>query len=224
MTGLSKITDKILAEAKSDAEKTLAAADAECKIIAADYKNRAEKIKKDIEERCEREAAAIISRAKSSAAMDERNIALGARSDLVDKAFRDARRELEYLPDDKYLDLLTSMLISVVTKQAEDEKISRETYGEEDAPVVDTYEILLSERDLAKHGGALLGNLRRRFVGNNCADIVSKLRVSDTPAKIDGGLVLRCGDIEINSSISMIFEQMRPKLEARVSRILFDNQ
>lgn len=224
MTGLSKITDKIIAEARSDAEKILAEADAECKRISADYKSRAEKIKADIEERAEREAAAIISRAKSSAAMNERNIALGARSDLIDKAFKDARRELEYLPDEKYLDFLTSMLISVLTKQSEDERVSRELYGEEDAPVSDIYEVMLNERDLAKYGSTILGHLRRRIVGNSCADIVSKLRVSSTPAKIDGGLILKCGDIEINSSISMIFEQIRPKVEARVSRILFDNQ
>lgn len=224
MTGLSKITDKIIAEAKKDAAEILAAADAECEAISADYKSRAEKIKADIEQRAEREAAAIISRAKSSAAMNGRNIALGARSDLIDKAFKDARRELEYLPDEKYLDLLTSMLISVLTKQSEDERISREIYGEEDAPVSDIYEVMLNERDLARYGSTLLDNLRRRIVGNSCADIVSKLRVSSTPVKIDGGLILRSGDIEINSSISMIFEQIRPKVEARVSRILFDNQ
>ncbi len=224
MTGLNKITDKIIAEARADAEQILSAADAECKKIAADYKARAEKIKKEIDERAEREAAAIISRAKSSAAMDGRNIALGAKGDLIDKAFKDAKREIEYLPDEKYLDFLTSMLISVIIRQAEDERISREVYGEEEAQRAEVYEILLSERDLAKHGGALLDNLRRRFVGNHCTDIVSKLRVSKTPAKIDGGLILRCGDVEINSSLSMIFEQIRPKLSARVSQILFDNQ
>lgn len=224
MTGLSKITDKIIAEANKDAQKTLAEADAECKKIAAEYKQKADKIKRDIEERTEREAAAIVTRARSAAAMEQRNLALAARSELIDKAFGNAKKELIFLPDDKYLEFLTSMLVSVLMKQIEDERVSREVYGEEDIPVVDTYEVLLCQRDLERHGKTLTESLRRRLVGKSGADIISKVRICSTPANIDGGLIVRCGNMEINSSLSMLFEQTRPSLEARVSHILFDNE
>ena len=224
MTGLSKITDKIIAEANKDAEKILEAADAECKRIEEDYKKKAQKIKESIDERTEREAAAIVSRAKSSAAMEERNVTLSAKSALIDKAFNQARNELRSLPEEKYLDFLTSMLVSVLLRQLEDERISREVYGEEDAPAPEKYEILLSERDMARCGSKLIESLRRRLVGKPQADVISKVVLSDTPVQIDGGLILRCGSVEINSSLSMLFEQLRPSLEVRVSRILFDNQ
>ncbi|MBQ8140314.1 MAG: V-type ATP synthase subunit E [Clostridia bacterium] len=224
MTGLSKITDKIIAEANKDAQEILASADAECKRIAEEYKLKAQKIKADIEDKTEREAAAVISRAKSSAAMEQRNAALSAKSDLIDKAFNQARNELRSLPEDKYLDFLTSMLVSILLKQLEDEKTSRELYGDEDAPVIDRYEVFLSERDLARCGSKLIESLRRRLVGKSQADIVSKVYLSPVPAQIDGGLILRCGSVEINGSLSMLFEQLRPSLEVRVSRILFDNQ
>lgn len=224
MTGLSKITDKIIAEANADASRIRAEADAECRRIADEYKRRAEKIKRDIEEACEAEAAAIVSRAKSSAAMEQRNAALAAQSALVDKAFESAKKEILYLPDDKYLDFLTSMLVTVLMRQSEDERISREIYGEEDAPCAEAYEILLSERDLSKHGKALMENLRRRLVGKANADMLAKTKLSSRTAKIDGGLILKAGSIEINSSISMLFEQLRPTMEARVSHILFDKQ
>ena len=224
MTGLDKITDKILSEAKSDAAKIRAEADAECRRIADEYKRRAEKIKRDIEERTEEEASAIIARAKSSAQMEQRNARLEAQSALIDKAFESAKKEILYLSDDKYLDFLTSMLVAVLLRQAEDERISRELYGEEDAPEAENYEILLNERDLAKHGKALMENLRRRLVGKSNADVIAKTKLSSETVKIDGGLILRAGSIEINSSISMLFEQSRPSMEARVSHILFDKQ
>ena len=224
MTGLSKITDKIIAEANSDAAKIRAEADAECRKIADEYKKRAEKIRRDIEESTEAEAAAIITRAKSSAAMEQRNARLEAQSALIDKAFESAKKEILYLPDDKYLEFLTSMLVSVLMRQAEDEKVSRELYGEEDAPVAEEYEIILCQRDLAKHGRALMDNLRRRLVGKANADVIAKIKLSSETAKIDGGLILKCGSVEINSSVSMLFEQCRPAMEARVSHILFDKQ
>ncbi len=224
MTGLSKITDKIIAEANGDAAKIRDAADAECRKIADEYKRRAEKIRRGIEERSEAEASAIVSRAKSSAAMEQRNASLAAQSALIDKAFENAKKEILYLPDDKYLDFLTSMLVAVLMRQSEDEKTSRELYGEEDAPSAEFYEILLNERDLAKHGKALMENLRRRLVGKSNADIIAKTKLSSQTVKIDGGLILRYGSIEINSSISMLFEQSRPAMEARVSHILFDKQ
>ncbi len=224
MTGLSKITDKIIAEANKDAQRILAEADSECKRIAAEYKQKAEKIKREIEERAEREAATVVTRARSASAMEQRNLALAAKSDLIDKAFEAAKKELTFLSDDKYLEFLTSMLVSVLMKQLEDERVSREVYGEEDIPVVDSYEILLCQRDLDKHGKSLIESLRRRLVGKNGADIISKVRVCPTPANIDGGLIVRCGSMEINSSLSMLFEQTRPSLEARVSHILFDNE
>ncbi len=224
MTGLSKITDKIIAQANNDAARIRAEADAECRRIADEYKRRAEKIRLDIEERAEAEAAAIISRAKSSAQVVQRNAALEAQSALIDKAFESAKKEILYLPDDKYLDFLTSMLVAVLMRQSEDEKVSRELYGEDDAPIAEAYEIMLNERDLAKHGKALIENLRRRLVGKSNSDVIEKTKLSTQTVKIDGGLILRCGSIEINSSISMLFEQSRPSMEARVSHILFDKQ
>ena len=224
MTGLSKITDKIIAEANKDAERVLSAADEECRRIAGEYKQKAEQIKREIEERAERDAVAVITRARSTAAVEQRDLSLSAKAALIDKAFETAKKELGYLPDDKYLDFLTSILASILTKQIEDEKISHSVYGEEDAPVIEAYEVLLSKKDLDKHGKNLLESLRRRLIGKCDNDVLSKVRICPTPVNIDGGLILRCGSLEINGSLSMLFRQARPSMEARVSRILFDNE
>ena len=44
--------------------------------------------------------------------------------------------------------------------------------------------------------------------------------LADT-AEIDGGLILRCGPVETNCSLSMLLSENRRETEAKVSRILF---
>ena len=106
--------------------------------------------------------------------------------------------------------------------RVEDEKVSRELYGEEDAPSTDSYEVILNVRDREKFGKNLIDGVRRRLVGKESIGITQKVVLSASTADIDGGLILRYGDIEINSSVSMLFEQARPSLEAKVSHVLFE--
>ena len=222
MTGLSKITDKILAEAMEDARLIRKNADAEAAEITARYQEKARELRRTQGSIAEKEAAGIVSRAKSGAAMAERNAMLQARADLVDRAFAQARQELRELSDEKYLDFLTSLLLAILKRLREEERISRELYGEEDAPEVDRYEILLCQADLEKYRQTLPEALRRRLIGNVNADLAEKLYLSATTADIDGGLILRYGDIEINASIAMLVDSVRATHEVRVSHILFD--
>ena len=154
--------------------------------------------------------------------MTRRNVEMSARGQLIDRAFADAKKEMLSLPDEKYLELLVSMLVSILMSRVEDEKVSRELYGEEDAPSTDSYEVILNVRDREKFGKNLIDGVRRRLVGKESIGITQKVVLSASTADIDGGLILRYGDIEINSSVSMLFEQARPSLEAKVSHVLFE--
>jgi hypothetical protein len=53
------------------------------------------------------------------------------------------------------------------------------------------------------------------------AAVLAKLRLSSETAPIDGGLILRCGPVETNCSLSMLMAENRRETEAKVSRILF---
>lgn len=220
MTGLSKITDRIMADAQADARAILAEADEEVKAIALRYQQQAAAIREKLDAAAEREAAGMVSRAKSGAAMAERNTVLDARSTLIDRAFERARNEIRNLPADKYLDLIITFLLSILKRMREEEKINRELYGEEDAPAAEHYDVLLCESDLEKYRGTFMDAVRRRLIGN--AELGEKLRLSSTPVDIDGGFILRCGDIEINASLSMLIAGVRATHEVRVSHILFD--
>ena len=223
MTGLSKITDKILADARADAAQKLAEADARCEEIAQEYAARAEELRRALNEEAKREAAEIVARAKSGEAMVRRNVMLEAKSARIDEAFDLAHQEILNLSEERYAEMLTMLLVSVVRGQAEHEATSRALYGEADAPESDTYEVLLNEKDHEKFGKQLLVSFRQRM-GAEQKTLADRVMLSSEYVPIDGGLIVRCGAIEINCSLRALFDQIRPALETKVSRKLFPDK
>ena len=207
MTGLSKITDKILAEARTDAAAKLAEADARAGEISRAALSRAAELRAKIDENAKREATEVVSRAKSSEAMIRRNTLLTEKSAMIDEVFAAAHRELSSLSDEKYLELLTLLSISVLTQLVEDEKTNFEVYGEEADPA--PYEVLLNSRDMGRCGAGLKTALPKYAL------------LSNEAVSIDGGVVVRHGNVEVNCSLRALIEQIRPSLEAKVSHILF---
>ena len=218
MTGLSKITDKILAEARADAAKMLADANARCSEISGDYARRGAEIRKRIEEDARAEAAEIVSRAKSSDAMLRRNSLLKARGDQIDRAFELAGREMLNLSDDRYLEMLLLFLSAALRRQLADEASNRELYGDDETVSVACYEVLLNERDRERLGARLMEEFGKRFADSLP---IGRVALAADMASIDGGLLLRCGSMEINCSVKALVDEIRPELEAKVSRRLF---
>lgn len=220
MTGLEKITGRILEAARADAEATLAEAKKQADAIRADYAARADEAHARLCAEAEREGENIIGRAKSSAAMTRRNILLAAESDLIEETFRQAEKELHAMDKDAYRDFLAGLLVVTLTAQREAERVSREMYGEEDAPDYSHYEILFNQQDKSL-APAVMDALRRLSVGKIDRVLLEKLRVSEQTADIDGGFILRMGDLELNCSLSALMAQAREKDEATVSEMLF---
>lgn len=213
------MTGRIIADAEADARSTSAAADAECDAIRAKYDAQVKAETDRLGEQAERECAALITRAKSSAAMAKRNVLLEARSSLLDETYAEAAREIRNLPADQYRRLLVGMLKGALTKQLESESDSLRLYGEDISP--DHYEVILNARDQKEFGGALMEELANGLCARAGLTDVNKVRLSNETAEITGGLILRCGDVEINCSLAMMFAEVRRKTEARVSGILF---
>ena len=220
MTGLSKITDKILEQARADARARLADADKQCAEISASYERRAEEIKTSAYESARREASQIVSRAKSSEAMIRRNTVLEAKADLIDRTFELAKQEILSLSPERYVEMMTRLLIAVLHRIAEDEKLRRETYGEDEVTEVQIYELLLNERDSARCGKELIESVMARIDAEH-RHMAEKIKLSDAHARIEGGLILRMGDIEMNCSVEALIGEIRPELESKVNRRLF---
>ncbi|MBE6702106.1 MAG: hypothetical protein E7585_01675 [Ruminococcaceae bacterium] len=220
MTGLEKITERILADAKEKARGILEAAQNDCRQMAAEYAEQAERIREEIADRAMAESEDMIARSKSAAAMARRNILLAAKGEILDETFAAAKTHICDTDYGKYRELLVALLSCALMEQAKNEQASL-ALGDEVA-AFDAYEVFLNEQDLRRFGNRIVEDARRVTERRIGAERAAKLRLSDTPAEIDGGLILRYGDTEANCSLSVMLAQMRRELEGRVSQILFD--
>ncbi len=219
MTGLEKVTGKILAEAEAEARAIRDRAEAECAAIEARCEAEIEAERERLREQNDRACRALIIRTKSSAAMAKRNAVLEARAALLNEAYAAAEKQLKAMDKEAYLGLLVKMLRSALLHQLEGEAESLRLYAEDIAPEV--YEILLNSRDRAEYGERLSESFRAGLGAKFPAAALRKLRVASDTAEIDGGLLLRAGAVEINYSFEMLLAETRRETEAKVSRILF---
>ncbi len=224
MIGLEKVTDKILADAETDAGAVLAEAEEECAAIRARFEAETEAELSRLREASDRECQAIVLRARSSAGMAKRDAILEARAALLDEIYATAEKEIRAMNGDAYLDLLSKMLRSALRQQIEAEEDSLRLYGEDISPA--SYEVLLSDRDRSLYGYRLLRSFSAGLGAKFSPVVLSKLTLAPEGAGdgIDGGLVLRCGAVETNCTLSMLLLQNRRETEARVNEILFGEE
>ena len=219
MTGLEKVIGKIIADAEADAGEILDKARAECEEIKAKYTAETEAEIEKLTDECDRECQALIIRARSSAAMAKRNAILEARAKLLDDAYAAAEKQIKSMNGDQYLELLCKMLRSSLKNQLEGEAESLRLYGEDISPAA--YEVVLNSRDRETYGEKLLAAYRAGYGSKLSPAVLAKLRLAPDAAPIDGGIILRCGPVETNCSLSMLLAANRRETETKVSRILF---
>lgn len=223
MTGLEKITSRIIEDATAQAQQILDEATEKSLAIRAENQKNAQLACDRLILEAEKEGESLIVRAKSSAAMTRRNTELAAKSEMIERAFDRAMREIYDMNRGSYAELLLMLLCKTLRAQRESEQDSMRLYGENIAPA--QYELMLNARDKADVAPVLMTSIREAAAsGKVPADMVAKLKLSDTVAPIDGGLVLRCGDIETNCAFSMILASIRADLEPRVQQILYKDQ
>ena len=222
INGLNKITGKILSEAQAKADKILADAQAECDRINAEYAERAEKIRTDISTEAEKGGMEYVARIRSTSATSKRNLLLQTKSDLIDGVFASVLEQTRTLELEKYNEILVGLLSAALIEQVESEETSRELYGDEETIVPESYEVVFNQRDRDRSGKAVLEGVQKHLIGKVPAEKLAKLSLSSQAINIDVGLILRCGNVESNCSLSILFAQLREDLESEVASALFD--
>ncbi len=205
MTGLKKITDKILADARADAARTAEQAAARCAEIASEYQKQARIRRHELDEEAKRTAEELVARAKADAATLRKRAVEDTRAQLVEEVFDTAYRQVLSLPAEQYLELLTGLLC----------KALREEYAA--FPDAD-YTVLLNEQDRERYGEALMAAARKKKAEGQIPVCPT---LEEATAPMDGGLILRRGDIELNASIRVLFSDLREREQARVVSRLF---
>lgn len=223
MTGLKKIIARIIDDANAQAQEILDEATEKSFSVRAQNLMDTQVAQDRLIVEAEKEGEALVVRAKSSAAMTRRNIELSAKSEMIDLAFAKAMQEIYEMDRSEYASLLLSLLCKTLNAQRDSEHESMRLYNECIAP--EYYELMLNARDGGDVATAIMSGVRTAAVtGKIPADMSVKVRLCSTPVEIDGGFILRCGDIETNCSFAMMLAALRPVLEPRVQQILYKDQ
>ena len=216
MNGLEKIIEKITQDAKNEANRYYENADMTVAHIKSEAIDRMMRMETVYADRTKKMSEECIARAQSSADMAYRNTLLAKKSEMIDLAFSEAEEKILSLPKEEYVEFMIPALVYTVNgRKADKERISV-LFGGEEAELDSGYEIMFSERDI-KSGAAkdIFDGASKKLKG------VEGLKLSEKSADINGGFVLRCGDVETNCSVDFMIDEARAVCEKKVIEKLF---
>lgn len=187
--------DKIIARINSDCDEAIEKINSDAQEkraqIIREAHASANKVKLEVEGQALKKLSQMDASAKSRSELEIRNTLLKKRREEIDKTVSAVRDRLINLGDGEYFELIYKLAESLPDSDGE---------------------ILLNERDLARKPADFESRL------SGCGLNVS---VSQTPVDIDGGFVLKKGNIEENLGISALIASNRDKLEDYINRELF---
>ena len=192
-----QVVEKILADAKAEAEKIKK--QAQDKEAAEQAKLDAQLIeyKKQTEILAEKAGKDEKSHILAAARMEIAKEFLAEKRKILDEVFEQARRQVRNLPDEQYHELITKLMLEVV--ETGDEEI-----------IIDKNEKRIDHKFIKQ----INHKLGPGYKGN--------LRLSDEKQDLGGGFILRRGKIKTNVSIKVLLDQARKDLEIELAKQLFE--
>ncbi len=198
MTGTDKIKSRILEDARAKASEIEELARRDADEIMNQATQEAGLKRTEILKKAEADSQEAYRRLLSSAGLEGRKDLLRAKQDMVEAAFQGALERIVNLPDREYQKLMEDMAVNAAGKG--------------------NGEILLSEKDRSRLNKDFINNVNKRL---QAAGINGNLVLSKETIRSSGGFILRSGDMEVNSTLEILFGMLRPELENEVVRILF---
>ena len=195
MTAIENIIQAILDEAENDAEEVVGAARAKANDIAERAKSEAQAEGAKITDDADRRVSEIEHAHESAVGLRRRQAILQAKQELLGETLELALQRLYELPDDQYF----SLLITQASLHAEN--------GEG--------QMLLNRKDNDRLPADFAGRLAKALPSGGSISLSKETR------PIDGGFVLRYGNIEVNCSFEALFDARREELFDRIRDILF---
>lgn len=196
MSGLDKITARILEESADKAQKITDEAVQKAKAITADGQKKTAEECERIGRKAEAVARSTEEKGQTSAQLRHKQILLSGRQELIHEVIDTARRELGSLNDAEYKEFIIKLFNRHLPSQ--------------DA------KLLLSEQDKNRLGADTLEALKSAALAND-----SKLTIADEAADIKNGFVLSYGGVEENCTIDALLDQSMDDMQDKVKDILF---
>ena len=199
MSGIENITTRIKRDAETETEAALSEARREAEEVMRQYEAEAEKQSGETTRRGAAQADERFKRLEGVAALEAGKNLLSAKQDMLNIAFSRAAEAITALPEGKYLEFLSKLAAQYA--------------------LTGTEQILLSKGDLDKYGAKVLSSANAALAAKGKP---ASLSLSDKPADITGGLILKEGDVETNCSLSAIMQLTRADISADVAEVLFN--
>ncbi len=197
MTGLEKILNAIETDAKHAADIVLRQAEQEAEQIMAAAKAEADMKCTEIAGKSDMDIKAVLSRAESAAALQEKKVLLDAKQQMISDIITKARKALSDLPDLQYAEVLLRMV----------KKYAHKKPGA----------IHLSAADKKRLPSDFGNRIKEVLSGKEGASLI----ISEENAEVNGGFLLIYGDIEENCSFDALFAAAKEDLQDKINAFLY---
>ena len=191
-----QVVEKILADAKAEADKKKKEAEAKEAAEQAKLTEQLDEYKKQTELLAKKAGEDEKSHILAAARMDIAKQYLAEKRKILGEVFEQARRQLQDLPDEEYRALIKKLILDAV--ETGDEEV-----------VIDTNEGRI-DHEFIKEINRELG-----------PDYKSDLRLSDQRQDLGAGFILKRGKVKTNVSLEVLLDQARKELEIELAKELF---
>lgn len=196
MTGLEKIKNQILEEARQEADKKKQDALTDAKKIVDEAEKKAAVIRKDIEEKAKADTKLYQERMHSSADLKRRTILLQTKQTIIQDMIEKSYQSILEAEDSEYFSMMERLLMQSIQPQ---EGV-----------------MYLCERDLGRMPSDFSKKVAELAEQKN-----GSLTIADTPGQLENGFVLAYGGIEENCTLRAVFDAKRERLQDVVHQKLW---
>ena len=195
MAGIEKITNEISQQAEKEAAEIISAAEESAKTVKQKAQEECDAIKNAADERLSRKLASENKKTESQCEQAEKLIILKAKQEIIESILVKAKAKILLMENDEYFDTM----LRLIGKQAQ----------------ADKGELIFNEKDLSRVPQDFEKSANAVATKNG-----GMLEISKDTANIDGGFILKYGNIEINSSIDALFEENEEELIDIVNKLI----
>lgn len=199
MTGLEKIIDQILADAKKKADKKIAAANSQAEAILAEAREEAQKRASEIRKKSGADVENYRKRVESANDLYRRTEVLKSKQDVIADVIRRAYEKVCGMDTASYFAMLEKMI----------QKYALAQEGE----------ICFSAKDLAAMPDGFEERIREA-----AKKAGGKLTLSGEGRDIGNGFILVYGGIEENCTIRALFDARHDEMQDTVHALLFGKE
>lgn len=195
---IKDINEKIISDAKIQADKIIAQAEDKANNIIKKGKKEADNIKNQILYRYNQEASLKKSKILTEAHLEAKKIILSEKQKIIEDVFNKASESILKLDDKDYRNIIKKMILDNI-----------ET-GDET--------IFIDHSDRKKISESFVEDINRELKSKGKK---GKLKLSTSYLPIKGGVVIGFGKIRKNISLEFLLKKIREELEIQISKDLF---